>query len=750
MSTRAMPQRFGKYILLRRIAVGGMAEIFKAKVAGREGFEKDLVIKRILSHFNEDPNFVKMFVDEARLTAKLAHPNIVQIFDFDVQDGQYYIAMEYIEGKDLKDVLVAADEQGEPLSVTQVVFIALEVAKGLHHAHTKEDKGQLLNIVHRDVTPSNVMISYGGDVKLMDFGIAKATERSSKTQAGAVKGKVAYMAPEQARAKHVDGRTDLFALGVVMWEMLTGRSLFLAEADYETLVNVLKMEVAPPSSINPKVPSDLDAIVLKCLEKEADDRFPTAEALAGELTRFYYANVVDHERDKLKPLMTKLFKHDIGRLEKESLEDEALMSGATGVGPAPEALAAVASTVAGSVEMPTRMDLAERAVTHARKAVVEEPKKRSPLLWILLVLLLGGGGAAAFLLTQNKGSGEPVAAPVTAPTTAPTPPVEEATATLYLKIEPHTATVTVDGKPAGGEVKDLALGSKVRVVAEAPGYKRFEELVAIEERAPVFAVKMVRDGVPHRFIIKPPGDGDAVYVDDQKLGVGAQPYEGLIGQRVSVRIEPADGGAHVVRSIEVDPEQSQFAIQLPAELTIALSPPEAKVTASAGEVVASSAGEVKVTGLETGASVTVKATAPGRAPFEKALTLGKRAESLKIELAAVEKPADKPVDKPADKPSDKPPEPLPYKPVDRPVDKPVDRPPDKPVAVGKGAISIDARPWAQVMVNGRPYGQTPRVVKDLEAGSHTVVLTRGAQKVTRSVKVQAGKQASVFVDFTEL
>ncbi len=744
MSSKGMPQRFGKYVLLRRIAVGGMAEIFKAKVGGAEGFEKDLVIKRILSHFNEDPTFVQMFVDEARLTAKLQHPNVVQIFDFDVQDGQYYIAMEYIEGKDLGDLLTAAKEQGDKLSVTQVAFIATEVAKGLQHAHTKEDKGQLLNIVHRDVTPSNVMITFNGDVKLMDFGIAKATQRSTKTQAGAVKGKVAYMAPEQARGKHVDGRTDIFALGVVMWEMLTERSLFLGDADYETIVNVLKMEVAAPSTFNPEVPRDLDLIILKCLEKEPEDRWPSAEALVGELTRWWYQHIADPEKDKLKPLMFRLFKRDIDRLEQQSHEDELMMSGATSSTIEREALRSVANTVSRPVtEGPTRLHPAETSVSHAPRHTASEPDQASKAsktwLWIVLVLLLLGGGAAAFFLTQG-GTVEPTVAP--APTTPDVVEPAAAAATLYLKVEPHTAKVTVDGKEAtGGEVAGLVVGARVRVVAEAAGYKRFEELVAIDEVAPIFAVKMVRDGVPHRVVIRPPGEGDAVFVDDEKLGVGAQTYEGLVGKRVVVRIEPADGGAHVVRTIEVDPAQAMVVIQLPAELALTVVPPDAKVTSSLGEVKVDARGLVSVVGLETSASVTIKATAAGHKPYEQTVTIAKRLESLAI---ALEKAPDKPTPGTTPTPG---PTPRPT-PTTGPVDPPV-RPNPTPVS-GKGTISVDARPYAQVMVDGKPYGQTPKVVKDLAAGKYTVVLTRGTQKVSRTVTVQSGKQASVFVDFTEL
>ncbi|MCC6624708.1 MAG: serine/threonine protein kinase, partial [Deltaproteobacteria bacterium] len=176
MAAPTFPQKFGKYTLVRKLAMGGMAELFVAKTMGAEGFERDCVIKRILPSFSEDEAFVKMFIDEASLTSKLQHPNIVQIFDFDVIDRQYYIAMEYIEGEDLQNIVKDGQAAGMPLSVAQCVWIVNELAKGLHYAHTKEHKGRPLNIIHRDISPHNAMVSYYGDTKLMDFGIAKAAE----------------------------------------------------------------------------------------------------------------------------------------------------------------------------------------------------------------------------------------------------------------------------------------------------------------------------------------------------------------------------------------------------------------------------------------------------------------------------------------------------------------------------------------------------------------------------------------------
>ena len=251
-NVQVISQRFGKYVLLQKIAMGGMAEIFRAKTTGAEGFEREVVIKRILPHFTEDEAFVNMFIDEATLAAKLNHANIVQIFDFDRIDDTYYIAMEYIEGKDLKKVAEDGRKKGRPLSVPQCVRVIVEASKGLHYAHTRKHKNKALNLVHRDVSPHNIMVSYNGEVKLMDFGIAKAASRSTSTRRYR-EGEMC-MAPEQARGGALDGRTDLFALAVVFWELLTGKRLFAGDSDFATLSNVLKCEVEPPSKHNEAIP----------------------------------------------------------------------------------------------------------------------------------------------------------------------------------------------------------------------------------------------------------------------------------------------------------------------------------------------------------------------------------------------------------------------------------------------------------------------------------------------------------------
>lgn len=370
MAAPAFPQQFGKYTLLRKLATGGMAELFIAKTQGDEGLESEVVVKRILPSFSEDEAFVKMFIDEASLTSKLQHPNIVQIYDFDVTDRQYYIAMEYIAGEDLSNIMKQGVDKGRPLSVAQCVWIVIELGKGLHYAHTKEHKGRPLNIIHRDVTPHNAMVSYEGEVKLMDFGIAKAAERSTKTQAGMVKGKVAYMSPEQARGKPLDPRSDLFALATMLWEMLTQRRLFLRSSDFETLTAILKEEAEPASKHRKGIDQELDDIISTALEKDREHRQASVEVFARELTRWYYKNVTDPEAESLRGWMRSLY---ADKLPAGAAQDLPTVKAESAQKPAPDGN----RRPTGRVEAAMQAKKAESAPSASRANTPEKPPAKT-------------------------------------------------------------------------------------------------------------------------------------------------------------------------------------------------------------------------------------------------------------------------------------------------------------------------------------------------------------------------------------
>ena len=285
------PDRFGQYEILERIAAGGMAEVYKAKRTGVEGFQKIVAIKKILPHIADDEGFVTMFADEAKLAAQLNHPNIIHIYDLGkIQAGGYFIAMEYVDGRDLRAIQQAGGQIGVPLPVSLAVYIASKVASALDYAHRRRDaEGHELNIVHRDVSPQNILISYEGEIKLCDFGIAKAASKASHTQSGALKGKMQYMSPEQAWGKAIDRRSDLFSLGVVLHELLTGERLFRGDTDIAILEKVRNADVPPPSRVNPEVPHNLDAVVLKALAKDPEERYANASDLLRDLDSVLYS-----------------------------------------------------------------------------------------------------------------------------------------------------------------------------------------------------------------------------------------------------------------------------------------------------------------------------------------------------------------------------------------------------------------------------------------------------------------------------
>ncbi|WP_050989182.1 protein kinase domain-containing protein [Corallococcus macrosporus] len=280
-------QPYGPYVLVRKLAEGGMAEIFLAKLLGADGFERNVVIKRMLPHLTNNPDFVEMFRDEARLAAKLSHPNIVQIQELGFAEGCYYICMEYLAGEDFSTTLRLAGRKRHYVPLPIVLRVLVDAARGLHFAHEfTNEAGQPLNVVHRDISPSNLYLTYQGQVKVLDFGIAKAESRLANTRTGVVKGKYMYMAPEQARGKEVDRRADVFALGVSLYEALTHVRPFSRENDLAVLNALLQGELKPPRELRPDLPEELEAIILKAMAFKPEDRYPTAEAFADALEAF--------------------------------------------------------------------------------------------------------------------------------------------------------------------------------------------------------------------------------------------------------------------------------------------------------------------------------------------------------------------------------------------------------------------------------------------------------------------------------
>jgi eukaryotic-like serine/threonine-protein kinase len=317
-------KRLGKYEILALLALGGTAEIYLARIGGAAGFEKYVVVKCLHDHLADDAEFVKMFLDEARLAAHLDHSNIVQTMELGEHDGRYYMVMEFLAGLSLAMIVRRAGERlpSARVPVPLVLNILAQASAGLHYAHEKAMNGKALNIVHRDISPQNLVISFEGVVKLVDFGIAKAELRETRTRSGTIKGKFAYMSPEQCVANNVDRRTDVFALGVIGHELLTGRRLFKRPSPYETYQAVMECDVRPPSQSDPALDPALDAVIMGAITKDRNDRYPTAEAFGdallgylhhrgigsgpGDVSRFfdaYFAQEIEEHSGRMRELI---------------------------------------------------------------------------------------------------------------------------------------------------------------------------------------------------------------------------------------------------------------------------------------------------------------------------------------------------------------------------------------------------------------------------------------------------------------
>ncbi len=373
---KRQPIPFGKYLLLDRINIGGMAEVWRAKTFGAGGFERLVAIKRILPNIAEDEEFITMFIDEAKITVQLNHANIAQIYELANISNSYFIAMEYISGKDMRAVFDRCRKRGEPAPIPLTCYLIARCCEGLDYAHRNKDRmGRDMNIVHRDVSPQNALISYDGEVKVIDFGIAKAAGKATKTQAGILKGKFGYMSPEQIRGLPLDRRSDVFAIGICLYEMLTGERLFVGDSDFSVLEKVRKVEVLPPSHFNRRIPDALEKIVMKALAKDVEDRYQYASELGDDLQRFLVTSENVFGRKDLAAFMKATFAEEVEK-EKQRLQeyvdvrppDGMLASNMGGYGPAPVPVLAapVAQSPSAVTAIPTLVPPGQGSVPTAQ------------------------------------------------------------------------------------------------------------------------------------------------------------------------------------------------------------------------------------------------------------------------------------------------------------------------------------------------------------------------------------------------
>ncbi len=314
-------ERFGRYLILDHLVDGGMAKICRARFLGEQA-DKLVVIKMVQSQFSKDEAFKTMFMDEIKVTFGLIHPNVIQTYDYGLNKDQLFVAMEYCDGRNLKEYLDKLKERKFVFPVEISTYIISQACQGLYYAHTFRDKltGQEANIIHRDISPHNIMLTYDGAVKIIDFGIAKSQTNSEATQAGTIKGKLSYLAPEYLEGLELDARYDQFAIGITLWEMLCSRKLFKENNDLAILKKIQECKIPVPSSINPNVPKELDEIVLKALSKNRSKRYENLDQMNRALMKFLYAKYPDFNSTDLSYFSQELFREEIKKDREKMFE----------------------------------------------------------------------------------------------------------------------------------------------------------------------------------------------------------------------------------------------------------------------------------------------------------------------------------------------------------------------------------------------------------------------------------------------
>lgn len=671
-----MPAQFGKYTLIRRLAVGGMAELYLALQRSVAGFEKLIVVKRVLPHLVTDESFIQMLLAEARIAATLNHPNIAHVYDVGEVDGQYYIAMEHVHGEDLRSLVRQMKSKGATsFPLENALAIVLGCCAGLAYAHEKRDlDGEPMGIVHRDVSPQNVVVTFTGDVKLVDFGIALVSSSEVEdTEGGQIKGKVPYMSPEQAKGDELDSRSDIFSLGIMLFELTTGRRLFRSKSEMETLRRIVEEEYPKPRELNPSLSPRLEEIILRSLEKDRDLRYGSAREMQADLEDYIRSEQLKVSSLSLGEWMQKLFE------EKLEAQKRLLQEG--------RQLADILADQAG-------VDDREGSLSGGSRGSRVRPKSASRARWLLLaaVLLAAGVAGAFFALIPEP---EPPAAPV---------------GTIAVFSTPPGAAIWIDGdrrpERTPAELTDLPIGASYNVKLTHDGFASYTERVDLtapdtrreltvtleQPTASDFAVVRVRTMPP----------GAQVLLDGRDTGqvTPATIPEVTPGERHTLALA-LEG--FTTRTERLSLERGQVA-ELSFELTrTPLGPNEALLRVVTDPPTA----RVRIDGVWHEAGSPYEFRIPARRyrvtvsqdeflSEERQITV-RGGETLDLEVELRPRPRRGRGSSPSRAEV------------------------ETPSSIEPGRLTFSSRPWCNVTVDGRNAGQTPVVNFEVPTGRHTVV-----------------------------
>lgn len=702
-----LPRKFGKYTLLRRIAVGGMAEIFLALHRSISGFEKLLVIKRILPNLTEDEEFLRMFLDEARIAATLNHPNIAQIYDVGSVNEQYFIAMEYVHGEDLRSIVRGMKKKSVsyfPLEHSLQIIVG--ACAGLEYAHSRTDlQGAPLEIVHRDISPQNILVTFTGDIKVVDFGIARAKMAGQEqiTERGQLKGKVPYMSPEQCRGEKLDRRSDIFSIGILLFELTTGRRLFRGATEFNTLRMIVEEEYPRPTQIREGYPPDLEEIVMRALARKREERYQSSRELQADLEEFIRQHRIPASTLNLSKFLEEIFE------EKLATQRDALAEG--------KRLAdIIAEEESRAPELPSdelvEIDAEGRPISDSVPAqpgpstgtFLEEKRssggRRIAMAIVALILVMGVGGAVVFF--SRNGETNNVATDVLGR-------IEVAT-------NPEGAKIALDGQETEFTTphvfEELRAGKTYQVKLSLEGYRHELREVKLTASHPNERVSLeLRPASTGIVVVNTLPRGAKVYLDGSEHGeLTPTTIPEITPNEVHTVLVKLDGYRDATDSASVEPgkvlrlnfelEEAPLGLD-ESYLVIESEPTGAKIALNDEELGEQTPFKRR---MEAGKTIRVQLEKSGFDPYRKSVQLvgGETVKvSASLERARKTGGGGSGVRQPT----------------------------------GTGRLYFDARPFCNVTIGGRSYGPTPLVGVELPAGRQRIRCTSPPIGVTKTITV---------------